>query len=63
MARIPEALYCARCDVWAPEEQWSWAIGPDFDYVYHADCGDHGPGVLASASWLARWKHWEKSHR
>lgn len=63
MARIPEALYCARCDAWVPEEQWSWAIGSDFDYVYHADCGDHGPGALASASWLARWPHWEKSNR
>ena len=63
MARIPEALYCARCDGWVPEEQWSWAIGADFDHVYHAACGDHGPGVLASASWLARWKHWVKSNR
>ncbi len=62
-ARIPEALYCARCDSWVPEERWSWTTGPEVDYVYHTDCGDHGAGVLAGASWLARWKHWEKPNR
>lgn len=48
------ALYCARCERWAPEAEWAWRATDGGERAYHAPCGDHGPGLLGAASWLAR---------
>jgi len=55
-AARPSALYCARCERWAPEVEWAWrASEPGAGQVaHHAPCGDHGPGLIGLASWLAR---------
>lgn len=53
-ARQPSALYCARCDGWAPEVEWAWQEGADErEHAYHRPCGDRGPGLLGASSWLA----------
>jgi len=52
--RIPDALYCARCDTWAPEPEWTWRADGEDEIAYHTPCGDHGPGMLSNATWLAR---------
>jgi hypothetical protein len=59
--RIPEALYCAHCNRWAPEDEWAWREDGTATVAHHAPCGDHGPGVLSAASWLARNGGPEKS--
>ncbi len=48
------ALYCARCESWAPEGEWAWQPIAGGERAHHTPCGDHGPGLLATASWLAR---------
>ena len=48
------ALYCARCESWAPEGEWAWQAIAGGERAHHTPCGDHGPGLLATASWLAR---------
>ena len=53
-ARFPDGLYCARCERWAPEGEWAWMKDATGSYAYHGSCGDHGPGLLGGASWLAR---------
>jgi hypothetical protein len=52
--RLPESLFCGRCEKWAPERQWAWRVDGDDEVAYHRPCGDHGPGVLSDATWLAR---------
>ena len=50
----PQALYCAHCRQWAPETDWAWTTSPDgAERAHHAPCGDHSPGLLDAASWLA----------
>jgi hypothetical protein len=52
--RAVDALYCARCDKWAAPEHWAWQpTKSGGTYAYHRPCGDHGPGILGPASWLA----------
>jgi len=53
-ARLPDALYCARCERWVPEREWVWQKDNTGAYAYHRPCGDHGPALLSTASWLAR---------
>ena len=53
-ARLPDGLYCARCQRWAPEGEWAWQKDETGSYAHHSPCGDHGPGLLGGASWLAR---------
>ena len=53
-ARLPDGLYCARCERWAPEGEWAWQTDETGSYAHHRPCGDHGPGLLGGASWLAR---------
>ena len=39
-----------------PEAEWAWRtseVGAG-QVAYHAPCGDHGPGLVGLASWLAR---------
>jgi hypothetical protein len=51
--RAFDALFCGRCDHWAPPSQWAWAKTRDGGlYAYHQPCGDHAPGILGAASWL-----------
>jgi hypothetical protein len=51
--RTFDELFCARCEHWAPADQWEWAkTGQGGLYAYHQRCGDHGPGILGAASWL-----------
>ena len=52
--RLPEALFCGRCKQWVPEYEWAWRPDQEHDLAYHETCGDHGPGVLTDATWLAR---------
>lgn len=52
-ARLPDALYCARCERWAPEREWVWQKDDTGAHAYHRPCGDHGPALLSTASWLA----------
>lgn len=59
--RIPDALYCARCEAWTPETEWTRRPDGTDKIVFHTPCGDHGPGVLSSSSWLARHTGPEKS--
>ncbi len=52
--RTVDGLYCARCDKWAAPEQWAWQPTKSGGaYAYHRPCGDHSPGILGPASWLA----------
>ena len=50
----PETLFCGRCERWAPEGEWAWRADGTHELAYHSPCGDHGPGVLSDATWLAR---------
>jgi hypothetical protein len=52
--RLPKALYCGRCNAWAPEYEWAWRADGSDEIAYHEPCGDHGSGVLSDATWLAR---------
>ena len=52
--QLPEALFCGRCKKWAPEYEWAWRADQEHEVAYHETCGDHGPGVLTDATWLAR---------
>jgi chromosome segregation ATPase len=52
--RLPASLYCARCEEWVPESQWTWRADGEDEIAYHTPCGDHGPGMLSNATWLAR---------
>ena len=48
-------LYCGRCGEWAAPEDWAWQlVKGKGSYAYHRSCGDHGPGLMSSPSWLAR---------
>ena len=50
----PSALYCARCRHWAPKRDWTWTTTHHGQQrAHHRPCGDHGPGILEAASWLA----------
>ena len=51
--RAVDELYCARCDQLVPSEEWSWRATREGRLAYHERCGDHGPGILGTASWLA----------
>lgn len=52
--RVVDHLYCGRCNHFAPLEEWAWETARDGgDYAYHEPCGDHRPGLLDAASWLA----------
>jgi chromosome segregation ATPase len=51
--RAVDELYCARCDQLVPSEEWSWRATKEGRLAYHERCGDHGPGILGAASWLA----------
>jgi chromosome segregation ATPase len=51
--RAVDELYCARCDQLAAPEEWSWRATKEGQLAHHAGCGDHGPGILGAASWLA----------
>ena len=53
----PSALYCAHCQAWAPQAEWAWRDDGDGAVCYHRPCGDHAPGILHPASWLARRDH------
>lgn len=54
-AERPRDLFCARCERWAPEDEWAWQRHQEGgEYAYHLPCRDHGPGLLGVASWLAR---------
>ena len=52
--RLPDALFCGRCKKWVPEYEWAWRPDGRDEVAYHEPCGDHGPGVLTDATWLAR---------
>ncbi|HVA18919.1 MAG TPA: hypothetical protein VMU55_01950, partial [Solirubrobacteraceae bacterium] len=52
--RLPESLYCGRCEEWVPEAEWTWRADGEDEVAYHTSCGDHGPGMLSNATWLAR---------
>ncbi len=52
--RLPASLHCGRCEEWVPESQWTWRADGEDEIAYHTPCGDHGPGVLSNAAWLAR---------
>lgn len=51
--RAVDELYCARCDRLVAPEEWSWRTTKEGQLAYHEGCGDHGPGLLGAASWLA----------
>jgi len=51
--RAVDDLYCARCDQLVPPEEWAWRDTREGRLAYHEGCGDHGPGILGAASWLA----------
>jgi DNA repair exonuclease SbcCD ATPase subunit len=51
--RAVEELYCARCDQLVAPRERSWQATKEGHLAYHAGCGDHGPGILGAASWLA----------
>jgi hypothetical protein len=51
--RAVDDLYCARCDQLIPPEEWAWRVTKEGHLAYHEGCGDHGPGILGAASWLA----------
>jgi DNA repair exonuclease SbcCD ATPase subunit len=51
--RAVDELYCARCNQLVPPEEWAWQATEDGRLAYHEGCGDHGPGILGAASWLA----------
>ena len=54
-ARAVDWLYCARCEKWAPPSEWAWRrIEGKGSYAFHRSCGDHRPGLLGAASWLAQ---------
>ena len=54
-ARAVDWLYCARCEKWAPPSEWAWRrIEGKGSYAFHRPCGDHRPGLLGAASWLAQ---------
>ena len=54
-ARAVDALYCARCERWAPEAEWAWKSSAEgAEDAHHAPCGDHGNGVISPSSRLAR---------
>jgi chromosome segregation ATPase len=59
-AEIPEALFCGRCERWAPEGEWVWRADGEHELAYHTPCGDHGPGAFSDASWLARRRRLEE---
>jgi hypothetical protein len=52
--RLPASLYCARCEEWVPEPEWTWRANGEDEIAYHTPCGDHGPGMLSNATRLAR---------
>ncbi len=53
--RAVDELYCGHCGKWAPPGQWAWKwVKGKGSYAYHRSCGDHAPGLMSAASWLAR---------
>jgi len=52
--KLPEALFCGRCEKWVPETDWVWRADGDDEVAYHRTCGDHGLSAWTDASLLAR---------
>ena len=52
--QLPSSLFCGRCEKWTFEREWTWRPDGKNEVAYHTPCGDHGPGVLTDATWLAR---------
>jgi len=46
--RAVDLLHCARCDTWAPPEQWATKTHQGRDHIYHHPCGFHTGGLLGT---------------